>query len=428
MLTFLAALAAPALACPTVATGTPNELTYDVARTVLVQQDGRTTFTVSVNPSGPTQDFALVLPVPTVLGEDDIQVLDAEVFTRLEGYTGLLTMQDAGCTNPELDADSAGGSAGGGSDAAEVVIEAEYTVGDYEIVILSAGESAALFSWLDTEGYHLAEATVPVLQDYIDEGMVFMAARVSPEATTADGSALPPLQVAYDAAVMSIPIRLAARNSPGQQDMLVYAITDTSDRGGRVGISNYPEFTIQDQCIWGDPATDSFPDFYEARFSEGWNAHGQAAWTTEWAGLSGSCSPCSGVQLTQEDLTALGFDGAIEDHFLTRIHLRYTPGTATQDLMLYGSGLLDATVTSFADDNEQNRWCIDACDSEGSDEDTSVPDDADAPDDPGESIDGTREQTELPAEREKGGCSVISAGTGALGLGLALLGVARRRS
>lgn len=45
-------LSGAALACPTVATGTPNELTYDIARTAIVRQGDRTTFTVSINPEG----------------------------------------------------------------------------------------------------------------------------------------------------------------------------------------------------------------------------------------------------------------------------------------------------------------------------------------------------------------------------------------
>lgn len=353
-------------ACPTVATGTPNSLTYDVAKTSIVQQNGRTTFTVSINPSGQSQDFALVMPVPALLQESDIAVLDSSVFARLEATTGLLTMADAGCAPMGGTADSAGGDGGdggggGGGGGGTVHVEAEYLVGDYQITILSAEESGDLFLWLNTNGYHLADPTIPILEEYIEQGMYFMTAKVSDEATAADGSSLPPLQVGYDSYAMAIPIKLAARNALTQQDMLIYALTDTSEGGGRVGISNYPEFAVPDKCIWGDPAEDDFQAFYEDEFAPRWEAQGGAAWTVEWAGRVGSCSPCSGTSMDQPTLDALGFEGDLADHYLTRIHMRYTPETASADLMLYDSGFDDPKTTSFADDNASNRECIDEC-------------------------------------------------------------------
>jgi hypothetical protein len=293
-------------------------------------------------------------------------------------------------------------------------------VGDYEVAILSATESEGLFTWLADNGYQLAEPTIPVLEDYIDEGMFFMTARVAAEATVADGTPLPPLQVGYDSEAFSIPIRLAARNSPGEQDMLIYAITDQSELGGRVAISNYSEFTIPDKCIWGNPGTDDFMEFYETEFRPRWADAGFAAWTTEWAGASGSCSPCSGTNLTEEDLGALGFEGGLEAHFLTRLHVRYTPDTATQDLMLYASGLTDPKVTSFADDNADNRTCIDVCGMEAEVDDS---DPGGVP--PGEA---SGEDGKPAASKDKSaGCATVT-GSGAVAviLGGLLAGLRRR--
>jgi len=425
LMSFALALTSPAEACPTVATGTPQQLTYDVARTAIVHQDGRTTFTVSINPSGEQQEFALVLPVPALLAEDDIAVLDGEIFGRLEGYTGLLTMQDAGCIPSDTASDGGTESEGAGGD---VTVEAEYLVGDYEITILSATDSSGLFGWLEANGYHLGETTIPVLEDYIAEGMYFMTAKVSAEATSADGSALPPLQVGYDADVFSIPIRLAARNSPGEQDMLIYAITDAGSTGGRVGVSNYSELVVEDKCIWGDPDSDDFMSFYKDRFNAAWEADGYAGWAVEWAGEAGSCSPCSGVQITDEDLTNLGFSGTLEDHHLTRLHVKYTPATATQDLMLYASGMSEPKVTSFADDNESNRECIELCDaSSGPDDENDENDDQGGDNEDWSGSNAPPEETtDEPAE--KSGCSVV-AGTGGAMLALSgLLVVGRRRA
>jgi hypothetical protein len=435
VLSLLLALAPAAEACPTIAKGTPNELTYDVAKTAIVRQGTRTTFTVSINPAGTPQDFALVMPVPAVLEEDDIRVLDGSVFASLEGQTGILRMADAGCTpaysggyddgDPCTDRATMaaedggdGGDGGGADDYGNVQIEGEYLIGGYELTVISADESDGLWRWLDDNGYQLAEPTVPVLQDYIDEGMVFLAAKVSAEATVADGSTLPPLQVSYDSELFAIPIRLAARNSPGEQDMLIYAVTDMGQ--GAVGISNYEEFAVEDKCIWGEHS-DTFLDDYEARFRPAWQAAGHAGWTVEWAGSPGSCSPCSGITVEPHELEELGYTGDYNSHFLTRLHVRYTPETAQQDLVLYETGLTEPKTTSFADDNELNRECITACDPADREvepvlyqgwlrEDECAQNDADDDDD-----------------ESKGGCSTAGAGAGSLGLALvALLGLVRR--
>jgi len=420
LIAILAGLMSPAAhACPTIATGTNQALTYDVARTAIVRQNGRVTFTVSINPEGQSQDFALVLPVPALLQESDIAVLDGEVFARLDAYTGLLTMADAGCVQTDYSTeDGGGGDDGGGDDGGGgVTVEAEYLVGDYEVAILSATESEGLFTWLADNGYQLAEPTIPVLEDYIAEGMYFMTARVAAEATVADGTPLPPLQVGYDSEAFSIPIRLAARNSPGEQDMLIYAVTDRSELGQRVGIANYSELTIPDKCIWGTPGVDDFMEFYETEFRPRWADAGFAAWTTEWAGSSGSCSPCSGVNLTEEDLTALGFEGGLEAHYLTRLHVRYTPDTATQDLTLYASGLDEPKVTSFADDNADNRQCIDVCGLDETEIDES---------DPGGEAPELDDRPDASDDKSAGCATVTGGGALAVLIGGLLAGLRRR--
>ncbi len=408
----LLALTPDAVACPTIATGTPNGLTYDTAKTSIVHQNGRTTFTVSINPSGQSQEFALVMPVPALLQESDIKVLDNGVFENLEAYTGLLTMFDAGCA-VRGGGDGGGDGGDGGDPGGTVHVEAEYLVGDYQISILSAEESAGLFTWLNTNGYHLASATLPVLEEYIAQGMYFMAAKVSESATAADGSSLPPLQVAYNSDTIAIPIRLAALNASTQQDMLIYAITDETEVGGVVGISNYDEFVIEDKCIWGDPSTEDFGAFYEDEFHTLWAASGKAAWTVEWAGGSASCAPCSGTSFDADGLEALGFEGDYDDHFLTRIHLRYTPETAVEDLMLYASGMSQPKVTSFADDNSSNRACILAC--------------GEAPGDGGTDEDGSGDDVVDDDGSKGSGCTSAAVPWSVAGLAILALGAARRR-
>lgn len=450
----LSGLLAPASACPAVATGTPNELTYDVAKTAIVRQGNKSTFTVSINPEGASQSFALVMPVPGDLLAEDLGIVDAEVFGRLDAQTGLLTMEDAGCWPPydgyespcwddEYAADSAGGSDGSDYGSyGDVEVEAEYVVGSYEITVLSASESADLFRWLNDNGYYVAGSALPVMQDYLDEGMYFLAARVSEEAEGADGSPLTPLKIAYESEIFAIPIKLAAASSPGQQDMIIYAVTDASK--GQVGISNYSELGVEDACIWNfeDEAAE-FGAFYEERFNAAWQEAGEAGWQVEWAGVNWDCNPCSGFQITPDDLAALGFEGT--DHALTRLHVRYTQDTANQDLVLYESMRQDSVVTSYANDAGNNRWCIDACDPADQPTldtwraDTQAEREAAAQaqmereaeecaeDEWDLLLDPVQTDDTLDTTPSSGGCSVAAGTAGSVGAALALLAVGRRR-
>jgi hypothetical protein len=361
----LAAFAAPAFACPTVATGTPAGLSFDTAQVAIARQGDRTTFSVSINPSGDAQQFALVLPVPEVLPEEAVRTLEGEIFARLDMYTAPLHVNDAGCGGgrgggggaPTEDSEGADmGDTGGGG---KVDVEAEYLVGEYQVVILSAEQSGALGDWLDDNAYYLPEGADSLLQEYIDAGSYFLAAKVAEEAALANGEPLSPLQISYRSPNFAIPIRLATLNSPGEQDMVIYALTDIDeDDGGRVGISSYAEFEVKDKCAWGDSGED-FGEFYEDQFTSAWAEQDAAAWTVEFAGGSFyDCNPCSGVYLWEEDVNALGWAGDPWGTHLTRLHMRYTPEQAYQDLMLYGSGIYEQKTTSFADDEEYNYTCV----------------------------------------------------------------------
>ena len=221
----LLALAAVASACPTIATGVGSHLDFDTAQVVIVREGLRTTFSVSINPFGDPQEFALVLPVPEILGEEDVRTLDGTIFATLDGYTAPRHVNDAGCgasaSCPSLAfaATDYAMSASPGEDST-VEVEAEFLVGEYQITILSAEESGALSTWLDEHGYALAEGSEEILGEYIEGGSYFMAAKVAETAQEADGSPLSPLQIAYDSELFSIPIRLATLNSPGEQDMV----------------------------------------------------------------------------------------------------------------------------------------------------------------------------------------------------------------
>ena len=60
-----------------------------------------------------------------------------------------------------------------------VTIEAQYTVGEYDIAILSAHESDGLVTWLNENGYKIPAGAADVLGSYIKQKMRFFVAKVN---------------------------------------------------------------------------------------------------------------------------------------------------------------------------------------------------------------------------------------------------------
>src|SRR5207249_3987984 len=62
-----------------------------------------------------------------------------------------------------------------------VTVEARYTIGEYDILILSAKESTGLETWLTQNGYRIPPGASAVLGSYIKQGMRFFVEQVRRE-------------------------------------------------------------------------------------------------------------------------------------------------------------------------------------------------------------------------------------------------------
>ena len=97
-----------------------------------------------------------------------------------------------------------------------VTIEASYTVGEYDILILAAEQSNGLIQWLTANDYKLPEGAESVVGSYIKQGMRFFVAKVNMDEHEALGySNLRPLQVAFESPKFMLPIRLGTLNAKG---------------------------------------------------------------------------------------------------------------------------------------------------------------------------------------------------------------------
>ena len=229
-----------------------------------------------------------------------------------------------------------------------VTIEAQYTVGEYDILILSARESGGLETWLRDNGYRVPAGATAVLGSYLKQGMRFFVAKVNlTEQAKLGFSYLRPLQMAFDTPKFMLPIRLGTLNADGAQELFVYALT----RKGRVETTNYRTVRLPSGVSLPVHVKDEFPKFYRAMFGEQVKKEDMRAVFLEYAWDMGWCDPCAANPLSAEELRQLGVFWLSEsgdpgvprrrpgpglggvDVFVTRLHVRYDAARFPDDLV-----------------------------------------------------------------------------------------------
>ena len=329
------------------------------SQVVLVRDGKRTVITMSNDFEGDVEDFAVVVPVPTFIERGQVNVGDKAIIDHLDAYTSprlveyfdpdpclarrrLELSQDmAALPSSKAVRESAAHSQG-------VTIEASYSVGEYDILILSAEESDGLIRWLNDNGYRIPRGADKVVGSYLKQDMRFFVAKVNIEKQRTSGyTYLRPLQVAYESNRFMLPIRLGTLNANQQQDLYVYALTRT----GRVETTNYRTVRLPSNMDIPAFVKADFADFYRdmfARQAEAENDRGvflEYAWDMSW------CDPCAADPLSAKELRSLGVfwltdysrtqkiaPPQAQNVFVTRLHVRYDREHFPEDLVLQETG------------------------------------------------------------------------------------------
>ena len=333
-----------------------TKLFNKASQVVLVRDDDKTVLTMSNDFRGDPKEFAVVVPVPTVLEKSQIHVGARALVDHLDAYSAprLVEYFDSDpCLRPlPMSAPMAmSGVTGGVSNAAQrakglgVTIEAQYTVGEYDILILSAQQSDGLETWLRQNGYRIPPGAAGVLESYIRQNMKFFVAKVNLKEQAKLGfSMLRPIQVAYESPKFMLPIRLGMVNADGPQDLVVYALT----RRGRVETTNYRTVKLPSGMDIPPFVKDKFGDFYKAMFSAQVAKENMSTVFTEYAWDMGWCDPCAAEPLSNDELRNLGvfwlepsapsgrpFPVRPQPQavYVTRLHLRYDNAHFPEDLV-----------------------------------------------------------------------------------------------
>jgi len=336
------------------------------SQVILVRDSGRTVISMLSDYHGSLAQFALVVPVPQVLKEGQIHIGSRKLFDHIDAYSAPRLAEyydDDPCRvakfAQELSAKAAAPppAASVAKDermrALGVAVEASYTIGEYDILILSARESDGLETWLLENGYRIPKGASKALKPYIRQNMKFFVAKVNLKEQARTGlTYLRPLQFAFESEKFMLPLRLGMVNANGPQDLIAYVLT----RSGRVESTNYRTVKLPANVELPVDVRGDFARFYRALFEHQALAQGHRVVFTEYFWDMSWCDPCAADPLAPEELRDAGvfwLDGGEDAQIapgsgavmrkpaaggpapvmVTRLHVRYTPQTFPEDLM-----------------------------------------------------------------------------------------------
>jgi MYXO-CTERM domain-containing protein len=341
-----ALLALPARAhafCGFYVAGAGTKLYNNATEVVLMRQGTTTVLSMANNYQGPPSEFAMVVPVPTVIKQDQVRTLPRDVFDKIDaqGAPRLVEYWEQDPCRPPVMEDQmvtlAGATAEDDRDEGDAVekkpyhvkVEARFSVGEYDIEVLSAKESTGLGMWLRDHHYSIPEGAEPLLRPYIEQGMKWFVAKVNPKKVAFDPktgmATLSPLRFFYDSPDFTLPIRLGLANSSGTQDLIVNIVAPGDTR---YEAANYPNVLVPTNLTVTDGVRTRFAEFYAALFDHAIATQPHAV-VTEYAWSTSNCDPCAGPVLDGNDLATIGADvlGAryqdSNNFTLTRLHARY---------------------------------------------------------------------------------------------------------
>lgn len=334
----------------------------EASQVILVRDGNRSVISMLNDFKGPLKDFALVVPVPHVLKEGQVQIGNKRIFDRLDAYSSprlaeyfdpdpcpvgqrydvLYEMEDSAAmpqsiANRKMKKES--------DKTLGVAVEASYTVGEYDIVMLSAKQSNGLATWLRKNGYKMPKGAAAALKPYVAQDMKFFVAKVNLKAQAKTGSQyLRPIQFAFESEKFMLPIRLGMINAdPSKpQDLIAYVLT----KNGRVETANYRTVKLPANENLPPAIKKDFKSFYKAMFNHQAQQEDHRVVFTEYFWDMAWCDPCAANPLSAKELNQAGVfwlnnndvqpkhrRGGAQNALLTRLHVRYTPKTFPEDLM-----------------------------------------------------------------------------------------------
>ncbi|MEA5551726.1 DUF2330 domain-containing protein [Anabaena cylindrica UHCC 0172] len=338
-----------------------TKLYNKASQVVIARQDNKTVLTMANDFQGEVKDFAMVVPVPTVIKKEQVRVAEPRIIERLDAFSAPRLVEyfdEDPCAPVDQMSGMPAPMAGASRSAAEssrqdnslgVTVEARFNVGEYDIVILSAKESGGLETWLNRNGYKMPRGANQLLKPYIRSSMKFFVAKINLDKFEESGyQSLRPLQISYESPKFMLPIRLGMINATTEQDLIVYILSPQ----GQAEVTNYRTVKVPTNVNIPVYVKSEFGNFYKSMFQTSYTKEDKKVAFLEYAWNMSNCDPCSADPLNSEELKQAGvfwLDNNVDNNgitspqfrrpfptsnvFITRLHVRYTRNKFPEDLM-----------------------------------------------------------------------------------------------
>ena len=240
------------------------------------------------DPKGAAERFAWLVPVAAI---PELSVGSESLLSSLDLATVPLygfTTNNEPCPDVDGDVDPCDEDDGGRGEKLDVGDEgppsepdvvSHETVGAFEMFVLDGGDAQGVMQWLGDNGFAQDPAAEPIIAEYLDEGHLFVAFKLAPDA---DASEIHPITLRYAGEQPCVPIRLTRIAAVEDMAIRTYFLGDA-----RVVPSNYRHVVL-------NPLKLDFTNFaanYREVVTQAVDEAGGRAWVTEFAGDSAVVSP-----------------------------------------------------------------------------------------------------------------------------------------
>ncbi|MEM6992533.1 MAG: DUF2330 domain-containing protein, partial [Myxococcota bacterium] len=256
---------------------------------LFVVEDGMVEAHVQIQYTGNPEQFAWIVPVmaaPEIEVGSDL-LFQAALTATVPTFT-LNTRAEDNCQSDQgnafgcgldsvaLEGASAAGDGGFFEDESAPTVVERDVVGSFEFAVLEGGTSEGVEAWLDDNGFAQDDDAGPILDEYLDDGFMFVAFKLRPGAGTDE---IHPVVVRYEGDEPCVPLRLTRIAAEEDMGVRVFFLGDH-----RVVPTNYRHVQINPlQIDWINLGSNYEEVVTLAVDEDGSNGHG---FVTEYAGPS----------------------------------------------------------------------------------------------------------------------------------------------
>ncbi len=185
---------------------------------IIVYENGLETLILQANFMGEAQDFAWVVPAPSL---PELSEAEGKIFEQLHYLTAprVVYRDSSGCGGLFGEGDDDGEGTLGGVD----IISTE-TVGIYDTTTLSATDPRALADWLRENGYNIPPHGEDIVKSYVDRGWYFVAMKIQrkidPKRYWYEEGGIQPISLKFSSARIIYPMKITAVSSTATELLL----------------------------------------------------------------------------------------------------------------------------------------------------------------------------------------------------------------